>query len=80
MTSFNGRDDVLTLLVHLGYLAYNDETHTVRIPNDEVRSEFLRAVKSSGWNEVIDAVKASEDLLEATLNMQSESIALSLHC
>lgn len=52
MTSFGGRDDVLTLLVHLGYLAYNEESHMVSIPNDEVRSEFLRAVKSSGWNEV----------------------------
>jgi len=75
MTSFNGRDDVLTLLVHLGYLAYNEETHMVCIPNDEVRSEFLRAVKSSGWNEVVDAVKASEDLLDATLNMDAETVA-----
>lgn len=75
MTSFSGRDDVLTLLVHLGYLAYNEETHMVCIPNDEVRAEFLRAVKSSGWNEVADAVKASENLLEATLNMDAEAVA-----
>ncbi len=75
MTSFSGRDDVLTLLVHLGYLAYDEEDHTVRIPNDEVRSEFLRAVKVSGWNEVADAVKASEYLLEATLNMDVEAVA-----
>lgn len=75
MTSFGGRDDVLTLLVHLGYLAYNEESHMVCIPNDEVRSEFLRAVKSSGWNEVADAVKASEALLDATLNMDAKAVA-----
>ncbi len=75
MTSFSGRDDVLTLLVHLGYLAYNEETHRVCIPNDEVRSEFLRAVKSSGWNEVAEAVKKSEELLNATLKMDAEAVA-----
>lgn len=75
MTSFGGRDDVLTLLVHLGYLAYNEETRMVGIPNDEVRSEFLRAVKSSGWNEVAEAVRASEYLLEATLNGDREAVA-----
>lgn len=75
MTSFSSRDDVLTLLVHLGYLSYHEEDHTVCIPNDEVRSEFLRAVRSSGWNEVADAVIASADLLEATLNMDTEAVA-----
>lgn len=78
MTSFGGRDDVLTLLVHLGYLAYNEESHVVCIPNDEVRSEFLRAVKSSGWNEVADAVKASEALLDATLNRDTKAVAKGL--
>ena len=75
MTSFKGRDDVLTLLVHLGYLAYNEKSHMVSIPNEEVRSEFVRAVKSSGWDDVADAMKASEALLEATLNMDAKSVA-----
>lgn len=75
MTSFSGRDDVLTLLVHLGYLTYHEESRRVSIPNDEVRSEFLRAVRSSGWNEVADAVKASDALLDATLNMDAKSVA-----
>ncbi len=43
MTSLQGRDDVLTLLVHLGYLAY-DDSGEVYIPNEEVRQEFIRAV------------------------------------
>ncbi len=75
MTSFRGRDDVLTLLVHLGYLTYQEKSRRASIPNDEVRSEFLRAVRSSGWKEVADAVKASEALLDATLNMDAKSVA-----
>lgn len=75
MTSFRGRDDVLTLLVHLGYLTYHEKSRRVSIPNDEVRSEFLRAVRSSGWNEVADAVKGSEALLDATLSMDAKSVA-----
>lgn len=37
---FQSRDDVLTLLIHLGYLTYDAEKETVHIPNEEVRSEF----------------------------------------
>lgn len=75
MTSFCGKDDVLTLLIHLGYLAYNEESCTVSIPNEEVRGEFLRAVRRSGWSEIADAVRASDALLEATLNMETEAVA-----
>ena len=42
--SLQGRDDVLTLLVHLWYLAYDDDSGEVYIPNEEVRQEFIRAV------------------------------------
>lgn len=52
MTSFTGKDDVLTLLVHLGYMAYNEDTQKVFIPNEEIRGEFLRAVRKSGWSEI----------------------------
>lgn len=46
MTSMESRDDVLTLLVHLGYLAYDIDTKEVFIPNEEVREEFIRGVKA----------------------------------
>lgn len=75
MTSFSGKDDVLTLLVHLGYLAYDEEKKEVFIPNEEIQREFLRAVKQSGWNTVIDAVMASEKLLKATLNCDAHAVA-----
>ena len=46
MTSLKSRDDVLTLLVHLGYLAYDEDSREVCIPDEEVRQEFLRAVRN----------------------------------
>lgn len=50
MMEFKSKDDVLTLLVYLGYLAYNEGRQEVFIPNEEIRTEFLRVVKQSGWN------------------------------
>ena len=46
MTSLKSRDDVLTLLVHLGYLAYDEDSGEVCIPDEEVHQEFLRAVRN----------------------------------
>lgn len=66
MVSFQSRDDVLTVLVHLGYLAYDGETEEVMIPNEEVRAAFIRAIKKSDWNYVINAITASDELLQAT--------------
>ncbi len=60
--SFNSADDVVTLLIHMGYLAYDNKTKEVFIPNEEVRGAFLRAVKNDGWDEVMRAVNASEDV------------------
>ena len=42
MTTFHTEDDVLTLLIHLGYLAYDYDNKTVKIPNSEVRSEYRK--------------------------------------
>lgn len=50
MTSFKSRDDVLTALTHLGYLAYNVNTREVYVPNEEVRTAFVRAVKDTDWD------------------------------
>lgn len=61
-----GWDDVLTVLVHLGYLAYEAEQGEVYISNEEVRSAFVRAVKKNKWDKVIQAIEASDMLLKAT--------------
>lgn len=68
MVTFESKDDVLTLLVHLGYLAYDRENAEVFIPNTEIRAEFVRAVKGCKWNEVVEAIEKSERLLQATWN------------
>ena len=50
MTSFESKDDVLTLLVHLGYLAYDEKDQMVFIPNREIAGEFESAIEDSdGW-------------------------------
>ncbi len=75
MTTFTGKDEVLTLLVHLGYLAYDETPQSVFIPNEEIREEFVRAIKKSGWQEVIQAIQTSEALLKATLQQDAEAVA-----
>lgn len=75
MVHFYSRDDVLTVLVHLGYLAYNTKTQEVSVPNEEVRSAFVRAIKKSNWNYVIEAINASDELLQATWQKNEEAVA-----
>ena len=66
MTTFATKDDVLTLLVHLGYLAYDEEKEEVFIPNQEIAREFLNVVEGPGWGGLMDALKRSEGLLKST--------------
>lgn len=73
--SFKSRDDVLTYLIHLGYLAFNQTDQTAFIPNEEIRQELTAATESTKWNELISFQKESERLLNATLNMDGEAVA-----
>ena len=57
MTTFHTEDDVLTLLVHLGYLAYDEKNKCVHIPNSEVRTEYVNAVSALDWGEISEALK-----------------------
>jgi hypothetical protein len=75
MTTITCKDDVLTLLIHLGYLAYDEDSESAYIPNDEVRREFVRAVKYGRHKEVAKLVQTSDRLLQATLAMDSETVA-----
>lgn len=75
MVNIHNRDDVLTLLVHLGYLAYNGNERSVYIPNEEVRAEFIRATKNSSREELSKVIKNSDALLKATLRMDGEEVA-----
>lgn len=78
MANINTKDDVLTLLVHLGYLAYDSAKREVYIPNQEVADEFKNAVEYSGWEGVSAALRSSEELLDATLRGDAAYVANAL--
>ena len=78
MTTFQSADDVLTLLVHLGYLGYDFISREVFIPNSEISSEFCNAVESAGWDMVVKSIEQSKKILAATWNMDSETVAMGL--
>lgn len=71
----NSKNDVLTVLIHLGYLSYNRDTNECYIPNKEIGLEFENAVEDTGWQVVSDALKRSEQLLQWTLNGEAERVA-----
>jgi hypothetical protein len=63
MTDFHSKDDVFTYLIHLGYLAYNSEDETCRIPNLEVRKEWYNAIEDMpDYSKTDEIIKASEEL------------------
>ena len=57
MTTFSSKDDILTLLVHLGYLTYGSVHTTVEIPNREVAKEYVNAISTMDWKEVCTAIQ-----------------------
>ena len=75
MVNFKNKHDILTSLIHLGYLAYEQEEQKAYIPNEEIRSEFLNAVEETKWNEFIDFQKLSYQVVAATLNRDTAALA-----
>jgi ribosomal protein S8 len=75
MTSFKSKDDVLTVLIHLGYLAYDDDTREVFIPNEEVHSAFTSTIMETDWTPVIEAINKSERLLKLTWAKEADEVA-----
>ena len=76
MTSLAGKDDVLTLLVHLGYLGYISNTEEVYVPNKEVANEYVSGMRAEGkWKKTIDAVQKSKELLSLTLSRKADKVA-----
>ena len=69
------KNDVLNYLIHLGYLAYNEQDETCKVPNYEVAGELRRAAKSSNYSELIHAIEASNQLLDDLLHLDKEAVA-----
>ena len=62
-------------MIHLGYLGYNQKLKTAFVPNEEIRQELTAAVESKHWNEMLEFQKNSEQLLDATLDMNGAAVA-----
>ena len=76
MVTFANKDDILTLLIHLGYLGYESADKTVYIPNKEIADEFVVSMKATGlWKETIATVLQSRQLLADTLQGKSDVVA-----
>lgn len=77
MSSIKSKNDVLTLLVHLGYLAYDEDISECYIPNQEVGGEMVNAVKDTNWHHVIESINESQTILQAVLDKDEQTVA---HC
>ena len=72
--NIQSKDDVITYLIHLGYLGYNEKDETAFIPNEEIRHELINAVKSTNWSDLIHFQYESNHLLDATLSMNTQEV------
>ena len=78
--SFKSAEDVFTFLIHLGYLCYDPDTQTCRIPNMEIRQEWIYAIRpNSDYAETNKLIEASRKLLEKTIACDEEFVANSLN-
>ena len=75
LTTFRNRDDVLTLLIHLGYLAYNENTGKAHIPNEEIRLEFARMIREDKRPATMKRVQESDQLIMDTIHMKEAAVA-----
>ena len=75
MSVIRSKSDVLTVLIHLGYLAYDWDSNECYIPNYEVAGEMVNAIKSNHWDIVSNALDKSEKLLQAILDGDEEAVA-----
>lgn len=75
MTTLKTKDDVLTLLIHLGYLTYDRKSSETFIPNQEIAQEFKNAIEGPGWDGVIRSIECSEKLLKYTWSMEQKNVA-----
>ena len=74
LTQVNSKDAALTVLIHLGYLAYDEETKSCYIPNYEIKQEFITALKKLDWEELNNPISNSKKLYEETLKGNTEYI------
>lgn len=75
MVDIASKDDMYALLVHLGYLGYDEEARTVFIPNEEVRREFATSVRVGARPQLAALVRDSRELQRRTLEGDESYVA-----
>lgn len=75
LITFRSKNDVLTLLIHLGYLTYDSEKGLARIPNEEIRLEFQRSIHEVNHRETLKRLEESEQLFWDTIHCNEEAVA-----
>ncbi|MCD7808001.1 MAG: ATP-binding protein [Erysipelotrichaceae bacterium] len=78
MSTFKSKDDVLTMLIHLGYLGYDRQSEQVYIPNKEVIDSFIQSIKTPKYEQTYKAIERAQKLLESTWDMDEEKVASGL--
>ena len=75
MHIIRSKNDVLTVLIHLGYLAYDEDEQECFIPNKEVGDELNNAIKATSWEPLIKTIQNSKALLNATISGNEQAVA-----
>ena len=75
MRAVRSKNDVLTVLIHLGYLAYDGDEQECFIPNKEVANEMNNAIKATTWEPLVKTIQNSKYLLEATIAGNEQAVA-----
>ena len=75
MSTFHGKDDILALLINLGYLCYDRTMEEAFIPNKEILDEFKASTKSEMWSDIFAVFRQSQELLKATWEADVERCA-----
>ena len=68
------KNDVLTVMIHLGYLAYDFETQECYIPNKEVADEMNNAIKATSWDAIAKTIINSKNLINATVSGNEQAV------
>ena len=73
------KDNVLTYLIHLGYLNYDKKTKLCRIPNREIKEEWMSALQDAGnFSKIAEMIRDSDKLLYLAQNGEAEEVAAAL--
>lgn len=86
LNSISSKDEALTALLHLGYLASekDDDENFINeedvnayayIPNYEVKKSYQAALQKGAWGNIAKSISACNELLKATIDKDSDKVA-----